>query len=142
MNFFSELFGVESKPSNGHGKCAAPDDETRYARFPLPSPLPEGEGDKDSLREFHVNRLGGHIMSNTITLPQAIFKRLEKITAGSRRTPQAIIKQAIADRLEYEEWKLEQIDAGLADIKAGHVLSDDEFWKKIGKPRNERKKTA
>ena len=81
-------------------------------------------------------------MSNTITLPQTIFKRLEKISAGSRRTPQAFIKQAITERLEYEEWKLEQIDAGLADIKAGRVLSDEEFWKKIGKPKNERKKAA
>ena len=67
-------------------------------------------------------------MSNTITLPQTIFKRLEKISAGSRRTPQSIIKQAITDRLEYEEWKLKQIDAGLADIKAGRVYSADEIW--------------
>ena len=58
-------------------------------------------------------------MSNTITLPQTLFKRLEKISAGTRLTPQSIIKQAIADRIEYEEWALEQIDAGLADIKGG-----------------------
>jgi len=81
-------------------------------------------------------------MSNTITLPQTIVKRLEKISSESRHTPQSIIKQAIADRLEYEEWKLEQIDAGLADIKAGRVLSDEDFWRRIGKPRNERKKAA
>lgn len=81
-------------------------------------------------------------MSNTITLPQTIVKRLEKISSESWHTPQSIIKQAIADRLEYEEWKLEQIDAGLADIKAGRVLSDEDFWRRIGKPRNERKKAA
>lgn len=62
-------------------------------------------------------------MSNTITLPQTIFKRLEKISAGTWRTPQAIIKQAITDRLEYEEWKLAQIDAGLADIKTGREFN-------------------
>ena len=56
-------------------------------------------------------------MSNTITLPQTLFKRLEKISAGTRRTPQAIIKQAITDRLEYEEWKLKQIDAGLNPVE-------------------------
>ncbi len=27
--------------------------ETRYARFPLPGPLPEGEGNKVSLRECY-----------------------------------------------------------------------------------------
>ena len=56
-------------------------------------------------------------MSNTITLPQTLFKRLEKISAGTRRTPQAIIKQAITDRLEYEELKLKQIDAGLNPVE-------------------------
>lgn len=81
-------------------------------------------------------------MSNTVTLPQTLIKRLEKISEGSRHTPQSIIKQAITDRLEYEEWKLKQIDAGLADLKAGRVLSDEEFWKKIGQPKNERKKAA
>ncbi len=72
-------------------------------------------------------------MSNIITLPQTIFKRLEKISADTRRTPQTIIKQAITDpdRLEYEEWKLEQINARLADIKAERVYSTDEVYKKL-----------
>lgn len=81
-------------------------------------------------------------MSNTITLPQTILKRLEKISAGSRRTPQTIARQAIAERLEYEEWKLEQIDAGLAELKAGKGIPHDEFWAKIGAVKNVRKKTA
>lgn len=81
-------------------------------------------------------------MSHAITLPQTIYKRLEKISAGSRHTPHAIIKQAIVDRLEYEEWKLAQIDAGLADIKAGRVYSTDEVYKKLGMLKHGRKKTA
>jgi len=44
---------------NGHGKYAAPDNETRHARFPLPNPLPQaGEGANESLREFHVKKTG------------------------------------------------------------------------------------
>lgn len=89
-----------------------------FALLPLPSLF--------SVKPKPLKRIGGHTMSNTITLPQTILKRLEKISAGTRRTPQAIIKQTIKDRLEYEEWKLEQIDAGLADIKAGRVYSADE----------------
>ena len=81
-------------------------------------------------------------MNNTITLPQTIFKRLEKISAGTRRTPQAIIKQAITDRLEYEEWKLKQIDAELADIKAGRVYLADELYKKLGLLKHGSKKAA
>jgi len=81
-------------------------------------------------------------MSNAITLPQTMLKRLEKVSAASRRTTGAIVKQAIAEKLEYEEWVIEQIDAGLADVKAGRVLSDEAFWKQLGNPRHGRKKAA
>lgn len=41
---------------NGHGKYATHDNESRDARFPLSSSLPQaGESDKVSLREFQVN---------------------------------------------------------------------------------------
>jgi predicted transcriptional regulator len=81
-------------------------------------------------------------MNNTVTLPESLVKRLEKISSSSRLTPQALIEQAVSDRLNYEEWALEQIDAGLADIEAGRVLSDDEFWTKIASSRYERKEAA
>ena len=53
-------------------------------------------------------------MTNTVTLPQSVFKRLEK------------------NRLDYEEWFLKQVDAGLAEMNAGKGISDEEFWKRIG----------
>jgi predicted transcriptional regulator len=81
-------------------------------------------------------------MNNTVTLPQSIIKRLEIISANSRRSPESIVKQAVTTQLDYEEWALAQIDAGLADIKAGRVLSDDEFWKKLGSTQDDRKKAA
>lgn len=81
-------------------------------------------------------------MNNTVTLPQSLIDRLEKIQVSSRLSPQYIIRQAIADRLEYEEWALEQIDAGLEDIKAGRVYSRDEAYKKLGMVKHERKKAA
>jgi thiol-disulfide isomerase/thioredoxin len=41
--------------TNGHDNYAVHDDETRHARFPLSSSLPQaGESDKVSLREFHI----------------------------------------------------------------------------------------
>jgi RHH-type transcriptional regulator, rel operon repressor / antitoxin RelB len=77
---------------------------------------------------------------NAITLPSAMLKRLEKISASSRRSPEAIVKQAITEKLEYEEWALRQIDAGLADVKAGRVISHDEFLKSLEQARHERKR--
>ena len=81
-------------------------------------------------------------MSNAITLPQTMIKRLEKVSAISRRTTGAIVKQAIAEKLEYEEWVIEQIDAGLADVTAGRILSDEAFWKQFESTRHGRKKAA
>ena len=40
--------------TNGHGNSAAPKNETRDARFPLPNPPPVGEGANETQREFHV----------------------------------------------------------------------------------------
>ena len=46
---------TQSDARNGHGNSAAPDEETRDARFPLPIPPPQaGEGGKVSQREFHI----------------------------------------------------------------------------------------
>lgn len=81
-------------------------------------------------------------MTTTINLPQSVIKRLEKVAASSRRSPSAIVKQAIADRLEYEEWFSEQVQEGIADEKAGRVHDKSEFWAQLDKARNERKKAA
>ena len=81
-------------------------------------------------------------MTNTVTLPQSVFKRLEKISASSRRSPASIVKQAVQDRLDYEEWFLKQVDAGLAELNAGKGISDEEFWKRIEATKNAGKKAA
>ena len=81
-------------------------------------------------------------MTNTITLPQSIFKRLEKISASSKRTPEAIVKQAVKNQLEYEEWFIKQVDEGLAELDAGRGIPDKEFWRRIGAAKNVRKKAA
>jgi predicted transcriptional regulator len=82
------------------------------------------------------------MMNNTVSLPQSLIKRLEKITAGSRRTPDAIVKQAVKNQLDYEEWFVRQVEAGIADEKSGRVYSKDEFWTQLDKARHERKKAA
>ena len=80
-------------------------------------------------------------MNNAVTLPQTLIKRLEKISAESRHTPQSIVKQAVIDRLDYEEWLLERVDAGIADADAGRTYSREVMLKKLG-ISNGRKKAA
>ncbi len=79
---------------------------------------------------------------NTVTLPQSLLKRIDKLSTEFRTTPAAIIKSALVDRLDYEEWKLKQVDAGLAELKAGKGIPDAEFWASIGTVKNARKKAA
>ncbi len=79
---------------------------------------------------------------NSITLPPAILKRLEKISAASHHSTKFIINSAIREKLDYEEWALKQIDGGLSDIKAGKVLSHEDFLKRLEQSRHGRKKTA
>ncbi|OGS96702.1 MAG: hypothetical protein A3H31_01730 [Gallionellales bacterium RIFCSPLOWO2_02_FULL_57_47] len=47
--------GFKSAEQNGHGIYASTNNETHYARFPHPNPLPKGEGANESLRESHAN---------------------------------------------------------------------------------------
>ena len=80
-------------------------------------------------------------MTHTVALPQSMFKRLEKLSS-SRRTPESIVKQAVKNQLEYEEWFVKQVEAGMADEKAGRVYGKEQFWAQLEKTRNERKKAA
>ncbi len=77
-------------------------------------------------------------MNATITLAPSIIKRLEKV-ASSHRTAEDIVKQAVKNQLAYEEHVLKEIDAGIADIEAGRVISDDIFWQKIGQSKHAKK---
>ncbi len=81
-------------------------------------------------------------MNHPITLPTALLKRLEKISAASRTKPDALVKSAIADRLDYEEWLLKKIDAGLADAKSGRVWTREETLEKLGMLRHDHAKAA
>ncbi|MCK9200999.1 MAG: ribbon-helix-helix domain-containing protein [Gallionella sp.] len=81
-------------------------------------------------------------MTTTINLPQSVIERLEKIAASSRRTPEALAKQAINDRLDYEEWKAKKVRASIESAKAGKVFGKEEFWTQLAKARNARKKAA
>ncbi|MEQ1532297.1 MAG: hypothetical protein HOO97_07950 [Sideroxydans sp.] len=80
-------------------------------------------------------------MNHAVDIPQSLLKRLDKI-ASPRLTKEAIVKQAIQDRLEYEEWKQKKVNASLKRVDSGHVVSKDEFWDQLAKIKNARKKAA
>lgn len=79
---------------------------------------------------------------NNIALPQTLLKRLDKYSENSKKSVAAFVKQAVQDRLDYEEHKQAEIQAAEADVKAGRVYGKDEFFVQLQKARNERKKAA
>lgn len=81
-------------------------------------------------------------MNQTITLPQTVFKRLEKISLITRHTPEAFIRKAVKERLDYEEWLAQKLAKSEESIKEGKTYSEKEFWAQLEKVRNARKKAA
>jgi predicted transcriptional regulator len=71
-------------------------------------------------------------MNHVIELPKSLYDRLNKLSEGTRATPASIAKKAIQEHLDYEEWLLTEVDAGIADVEAGRVHSSDEVKKMLG----------
>jgi len=71
-------------------------------------------------------------MNQSIDIPQSLPKRLAQVTKGTCTTPAALIKDAIKQRVAYEEYKRREIEAGMADIVAGRILSSEEVKKALG----------
>lgn len=69
---------------------------------------------------------------NTIALPQSLLKRLEKFSENTHMPPSAIVKQAVINQLDHDEWLLKQVDAGLADVAAGRVHTSESVKKMLG----------
>ncbi len=56
-------------------------------------------------------------MNDTVSLPRSLARRLHRISTRSRRSPEALARQAISQRLDYLEGRLKAIDAGFADLE-------------------------
>lgn len=52
--------------------------------------------------------------------------RLDEIAKGQGTTRTSIIKEAVANYLDYDFWFREQVGQGLDDLKAGRVVSHDQ----------------
>lgn len=61
-------------------------------------------------------------MSDTVTLTKALARRVESLSVAMQRTPQAILKSALERGLDYEEWFLRQVDAGIAEADRGELI--------------------
>lgn len=85
-------------------------------------------------------------MSETITvrLDSSVKERLEWLAQRSKRSKSFLAAEAIAQYVEAEEWQLGEIEAGLADVEQGRVVSHEKVarwlrtWGKPGEGRTPR----
>jgi len=77
-------------------------------------------------------------MNDNVKIPKALVKRINRVTAQVGVTPDALVKTALANQLDYEEWFLKAIDEGIADLDAGRTFSTREVLAAIAKQHNER----
>lgn len=83
-------------------------------------------------------------MSDTVSLPKSLARRVAKLSIATRRTPEAVLKTALNRGLDYEEWFLSQVNSGLAEADRGDLISHEEvkadldrLRKSIGKKRRQ-----
>lgn len=77
-------------------------------------------------------------MNDTIVLSRSLARRLRRISAKVRQKPESLAREAIADSLDYLEWKEKALTQGEAELKAGHVLTTEEVFAAIKKQRARR----
>lgn len=65
----------------------------------------------------------------SIRLDAETKKRLDALAKRSKRSKSFLAAEAIAAYVEAEEWQLEQIQAGIADLDAGKVVAHEKVSK-------------
>lgn len=79
-------------------------------------------------------------MNAPLAIPKTLQKRLEKIAAASRRKPEALLKTALQNQLDYEEWVIREIKAGLVELDHDVIVSHEDLKCALEKARVDRAK--
>ena len=70
---------------------------------------------------------------DTVMIPKALQRKVRHISEQTGQRPEQLVAAVLEEKLRYEEWVLRRIDAGLADLKAGRVLSTEELVRCINR---------
>ena len=70
-------------------------------------------------------------MNAPLSIPKALQKRLEKVAAASRKKPEAVLKSVLETQLDYEEWFIREVEAGLAEAKHGELVANEKAMARL-----------
>ena len=74
----------------------------------------------------------------TARIDLALKAKLEALARSTKRSKSYLAAQAIAAYVELNEWQIGEIEAGIAELDAGEVLSQEEAeerYKRLLQPR-------
>lgn len=77
-------------------------------------------------------------MNDTVKLPKPLAARLERASIDQGIAPSTIARKAIAEHLQYLDWKEQAIAAGDADIAAGRLMTTEQVFAAVAKQRAKR----
>ncbi len=65
----------------------------------------------------------------SVRMGEEKLQRIDKLAKTTNRSRGWLINQAVDQYLEYEEWYLKAVEAGMDDIKEGRIISHEELKK-------------
>ncbi|MCZ6803097.1 MAG: ribbon-helix-helix protein, CopG family [Proteobacteria bacterium] len=65
----------------------------------------------------------------SVRMEEEKLQRIDKLAKTTNRSRGWLINQAVDRYLEYEEWLLKAIEAGMEDIEAGRIISHEKLKK-------------
>ena len=74
----------------------------------------------------------------TTRIDMALKARLEALARSTKRSKSYLAAEAIAAYVELNEWQIAEIEAGIAELDRGDVLSEEEaeeLYKRLSRPR-------
>jgi predicted transcriptional regulator len=81
-------------------------------------------------------------MNGTVKLSRPLAARLERASHHQGVTPETIARKAIAEHLQYLDWKERAIAVGDADIAAGRLMTTEQVFAAVAKQRTRRTSKA
>lgn len=72
-----------------------------------------------------------------VQISKRLAKRLQNLSQKTHRSADVIVRTALTEKLDYEEWLLKEIGRGIDELDRGEVVSHDEVARTIHNARAE-----
>jgi predicted transcriptional regulator len=68
-----------------------------------------------------------------VNLPPELQAKLDRIAAKQGREPESLLNEAVERFVGYDDWFIQQVEKGLAQVERGEVLEHEELVARVEK---------